>query len=239
MNGINIKILILLLTATLLLILSGINCRDPHDFEPDPDTLLDPPAAPQLLSPENDYVYMATSDPFYIYIDFNWTEISDAEEYTLELAIDTFAPINYAAPSNQWTIIVRDTYRLCDYAWKVRAYSPTWKFYTDWSETRSFQARWQPDGPDLFYPPNHQQFLLDSLPEVIDLIWHSISEAEFYKVLVISNSDTLMNEYTFDTCSVILADTTGVFWWKIRAGNAKWQHESRWSDQWYFSVDLR
>src|SRR4030042_3992271 len=232
-------ILLLLLTATIFLMLSVINCRDPYDFEPNPDTLLDPPAAPQLLSPENNYVYMAISYPFNIYIYFNWTEISDAEDYTLELVIDTFAPVYYAATSNQWTIILMDRYRFCDYSWRGRAYSAAWKFYTSWSETRSFEARWQPDGPPLIYPPNNHQFIIDSLPEVVDLQWQSIADEEYYNILVGQNFDTLMYDFSNDTCYAFLAETTGTFWWQIRAGSPKWQYESNWSNRWYFVIDLR
>jgi hypothetical protein len=232
-------ILTLFLTIIMLMLFSNVNCRDPHDFEPNPDSLLDPPPAPALLSPDNEYVYMAAANPFFIYVDFAWSEVADAEEYSLELTIDTFAPVYYPTTSPQWTILLMDSYRLCDYSWRVRAYSAAWKFYTDWSETRYFEARWQPDGPELFYPANYQNFTFNSLPEVVDLEWRSIADENYYEILVGRASDTLLRTYVSDTFSVFLAETTGTFWWQIKAGNIKWQLESRWSSKWYFIINVR
>ena len=240
MNNLKTIILLLLLTMTLLIVMSGVNCRDPHDFEPDIDTLLDPPAPPELLSPESAYVYMATTYPyFYIYVDFSWTEVSGAEEYSLEVTVDTFAPVIYPTTDQAWTIIIMDTYRLCDYSWRVRAYSAAWKFYTEWSETWTFEARRQPDGPELVYPSNNQQFMIDSLPEAVDLGWRSIYDEDYYEIAVGKAFDTLSQVYANDTFSTFLAETTGIFWWQVKAGNPMWQCESKWSDKRYFIVEIR
>lgn len=218
---------------------SGVNCRDPHDFEPDQDTLLDPPAAPQLLEPDENYVYMATTWPsFYVYVNFSWAEVSGAEEYTLELAIDTFAPAQYPLVENQWTLLIMNASHLGNYWWRVRAYSALWKFYTEWSETGHFEARRQPDGPELLYPANNQQFTFDSLPEAVTFQWRSVADETYYEIMIGYNTDTLSLEFANDTCSAIAAETTGVFWWQVRAGSQNWQCASRWSGPRYFIINL-
>ena len=54
------------------------SCKDPNEFKPDFDSLIPPPAPPQLLSPEEGHFFMIESIPFYCFIRLTWTDIDQA-----------------------------------------------------------------------------------------------------------------------------------------------------------------
>jgi hypothetical protein len=115
-------------------------CKDPHDFEPELDSLIPPPEAPQLISPSDSagWVYIEALGP--VLVDFNWTEVEGVEYYELQLGVDTtFSdPSIYKISYNNISIafLPRIVY------WRVRAASSRWTWFTDWSEIRYCRIWW-------------------------------------------------------------------------------------------------
>lgn len=115
-------------------------CKDPDEYAPYQDSLISPPAAPQLLNPPDDtgWVYIEALGP--VIVDFEWTPIQDAEHYDLYLYADTTYtdPVTYKVSDNAVTIafLPRRVY------WRVRASSSRWTWFTDWSEIRYFRVWW-------------------------------------------------------------------------------------------------
>ncbi len=211
-------------------------CKDPNDYAPPEDSLLEPPDPPQLISPANDYTFMVQTFPFNMYIDLDWTAVDQAEVYEIEHTIDTFPPITDYSETNSWTIVIRDTYRLCDHYWRIRATSSNWVWWTDWSEKWHFDARWRPSAPQHIYPPDDTTFYVDSLPAVIEIRWDTLQDEEFYEVMIFE--DTLL----YDQIVVLSNSYTAHIYdtlrysWQVRAGSSNWQYYSYWSNLWYFWV---
>lgn len=133
--------LILFITA---LFNTNPGCRDPYEFAPEPDTLIPPPNPPRLVSPPDDTGYVLTNIPGLdvVQIDFIWNAIIDAEYYEFHISSeptfnDTFTRIyelSYNTLDSIFTISCTG-----DHFWRVKASSPRWTWFTDWSETRRFR----------------------------------------------------------------------------------------------------
>jgi len=115
-------------------------CKDPDEYAPHPDSLISPPAAPQLLNPPHDtgWVYVPAQGP--VIVNFEWTSVQGAEYYELHVYADTTYtdPVTYKVSYNAVIIafLPRPVY------WRVRASSSRWTWYTDWSEIRYFRVWW-------------------------------------------------------------------------------------------------
>jgi len=211
-------------------------CKDPNDYAPPEDSLLTPPGPPELIAPANNYTFMAQTFPFNIYIRLEWIPVDEAEVYEIEHTIDTFPPITDYSDSNAWTIAVRDTYRLCDHYWRVRATSSNWIWWTDWSEKWHFDARWRPAAPQQLYPPDDTTFYVDSLPIEVVIRWDTLQDEEFYEVII--HEDTLLYDQLIipnNFYKIYICDSVQ-YSWQIRAGSSNWQYFSYWSDLWHFWV---
>jgi hypothetical protein len=216
----------------------SLRCKDPDDFETIGDTLLFPPAPPALITPSDGYVFMADGWPVHVELELEWSAIDSAEFYEIERVVDTFPPSIVTSTLNRWSIYINDTYWLCDHYWRVRAACSQWKYYTEWSEQRHFEARWRPFGPTLQYPPHDTIFLVDSIYPEIELQWSVVQDEEYYEVSIYKDS-LLYDQVIVGQNSFIASVDTGRYSWKIRAGSSKWQMWSYMSDEWNFELRYR
>ena len=119
-------------------------CKDPYEFAPEPDTLIPPPNPPRLVSPPDDTGYVVTNIPGLdvVQIDFIWNAIIDAEYYEFHISseptfIDTLTAIYILSYNTLDSVFTRSN--IGDHYWRVKASSPRWTWFTDWSETRRFR----------------------------------------------------------------------------------------------------
>lgn len=115
-------------------------CKDASEFERPNDSLVEPPAAPILISPPVDTEYILLQNPGYVNVFFTWNSVIGAEYYQLEYSVDE----NFGS-SSMFTInsteLVESFTEPVDLYWRVRAHSDYWTWFTDWSETWYFRIR--------------------------------------------------------------------------------------------------
>ena len=132
---------LLLLLIVLLHIYPG--CKDPGEYEPEVDSLIDPPEPVRLIYPPDDTGYVKTTAQPILEIDFIWNAIIDAEYYEFQMSSEsTFNDsytTTYTMAYNTLNITGIST---GNHFWRVRASSPCWTWFTDWSEIRFFRV-WQ------------------------------------------------------------------------------------------------
>lgn len=118
----------------LVLVLLLLACKDPQGFEPDEREKLDPPPAPALTHPADRELIMNYAYPQDQVL--RWEPVPGALSYEVELYYDSSLSLKrlYAAlddvPGSQSVVSFRSH---GTYFWRVRAESPNWKWYTDWS----------------------------------------------------------------------------------------------------------
>ena len=127
--------ILFLFTAILGMSLDS-GCKNPEEYKPPEDSLIPPPAPPQLIIP-NDSAFFSMTPGSNIDIYFEWSNITDADFYEIEFSDNpTFTnSTRYKYYTHSATINFTE---LGKYFWHVRAYSPLWTWYTNWSETRYF-----------------------------------------------------------------------------------------------------
>ena len=114
-------------------------CKDPSGFAPGDDPKPDPPEPPVPVYPlegESTEEYGYPQD-----VVFQWQPVAGAFFYEIEVYTDSV--LN---PGNQYGAVgsITETqagvgfHTYGTYYWHVRAGSPNWKWYTDWSELISF-----------------------------------------------------------------------------------------------------
>jgi len=131
----------LLLIFIIILFIINTGCKDPNEFEPDVDSLVDPPGPVSLVYPPDDTGYVKTLINPTLDIDFLWNAILETEYYEFQMSrestfIDTLTRV-YKIPYNTLNISGIST---GDHFWRVRASSPHWTWFTDWSEVRFFRV---------------------------------------------------------------------------------------------------
>jgi hypothetical protein len=111
-------------------------CKDPHDWQPG-DPQGPPPGPTEILSPRADTGFLGPQQMVRIV----WRAVSGAEEY--ELQWDTTA--EFTNPSRQLyysasiDFLARvTTSNSTPYYMRVRAGSPAWTWWTEWSPTHMF-----------------------------------------------------------------------------------------------------
>ncbi len=125
------------------LIISGPNCRDPHEYEPPFDSLIPPPDAAQLISPVNNAVFSYDIwKPYPNDIEMIWTAVPGTQYY--ELKIDTDPNLPGKAERVEDSTFIFAVSANGKYYWQVRAYSRNWTWYTEWSEKRTFISIYSP-----------------------------------------------------------------------------------------------
>jgi len=139
MSYLRIAIRIFFVFAIIIFYSINPGCKDPSEFEPEVDSLVKPPGPIRLIYPPDDTGYVGTT-AHPVQIDFIWNAIVDAEYYEFHLSSestfnDSFNNI-YILPFNTFS----DTgFSTGDHFWRVRASSPRWTWFTDWSEVRRFR----------------------------------------------------------------------------------------------------
>lgn len=128
---------IIFLSAIILCINLNPGCKDPDEYAPPQDSLVQAPAPPQLITPpDSDVVSLTMGLGVDVY--FEWSAIADAEFYEIDVSNDEAFSIviqHHKVYAHSATL----TFDFPgDYFWRVRAYSPLWTWYTIWSEARYF-----------------------------------------------------------------------------------------------------
>jgi hypothetical protein len=204
------------------------SCRDPYDYEPQPDSLVRPPAAPTLLYPPDSFVFM-TETP-YVGIIMQWYAVDSAEKYLLEFGSDT---ILVDTPS--WAGY--DNVEFGPYRWRVKAGSSRWTGgYTEWSETRYFDTRPKPE-PPLLIEPFNDTVINDSLPRDLLFIWKSVDDARFYEFQLFLDNDLIYHEIYSSTECTMYIEYPGRYYWHVKASDPHWQYDTAWSELWSFRVN--
>ena len=240
----NVVIVNLVMVCVLMTVVFDTGCKDPHEYEPPEDTLLTPPGPPLLVHPPDDFVFMdpeaLPGESFSISVQLDWDEVAQAELYELELITDTLPPNTIYCDSNQWYFLIsNDTTKLCDYSWRVRAYSSAWQYFTEYTEQRHFEARWRPFAPQQRYPLYNENIHVDSFPAQIDFVWFRTQDEEFYELRIFRDTVLINNPIVPDTHYLATVSDTGSYTWQVRADNQYWQYPSFWSPLWYFTVRQR
>ena len=181
-------------------------------------TLLSPPIAPVLFSPQDDTTNVNLTPTLY------WLPVQYAQTYRIQLAdnpafnnmiinigslTSTQYPISTALQNNTW------------YYWRVNAtngagtspFSPVWKFKTVISPPVA--------APTLLSPPNGAT----NQSVTLTLDWNDVFGSQGYRVLVASDSlfistpvDTIIAPSQFTVPAGRLNPTTP-YYWKVRAYN--------------------
>jgi len=141
----------LILSITALFIINT-GCKDPYEFAPEPDTLIPPPNPPRLVYPPDDTGYVLTNIPGLdvVQIEFIWNAIIDAEYYEFHISSeptfnDTLTRIYELSYNTLDSIFTRSS--TGDHFWRVKASSPRWTWFTDWSEVRRFRIWYSGPAP--------------------------------------------------------------------------------------------
>jgi len=128
----------------LLVNINHIACKNPHDYEPQFDSLYPPPVPPQLISPVNDTV-IVYYEPYPHDIVLEWNPIVEAEYYQLQIVNDSTQFLEAPVIKIESTSMVNTLIHKGFYYWHVRAYNHEWTWFTDWSETWHFYTWYCPN----------------------------------------------------------------------------------------------
>jgi hypothetical protein len=124
-------------TFILLLFFIHSGCMDPTEYKPDePPEKSEPPDPPIILLPESDTVFRCYQNHVVV---CDWTLIEGAQAY--EMQIDTISNFSSSYPhgASPPTPVLLSVYPpMTTYFLRARAYSSSWIWYTDWSDTRRF-----------------------------------------------------------------------------------------------------
>jgi hypothetical protein len=136
-----IKLLIVFFIIVLLNVSTG--CRDPHDFEPQFDSLVSPPDAPLLLLPPDDtIIWCHMGHPLPFDIELHWASVANAQYYEIDISTDPTFPDARDRVSD--TLYIFKVQYIGKYYWRVRAYNRSWTWYTSWSEVWNFTTKYSP-----------------------------------------------------------------------------------------------
>jgi len=112
------------------------NCRNPHEWQPG-DPQVPPPGPTEIIAPPADTGFIGPQK----LVRIDWRAVSGAENY--ELQWDTTA--KFTNPSSQLYdsapiefLAKVTTSNSTPYYMRVRAGSPAWTWWTDWSPTHMF-----------------------------------------------------------------------------------------------------
>lgn len=121
-------------------------CRLPGLWEPDQDSIIDPPTSPRLLQPGVDTVIWYQKA---VYVPFDWTLVEDAEEYQIDAdTAGSFVTSMMTTVETPPVIVSRfvglGVHQFQTYYGRVRAVNRRWRNgVTGWSETRTFTLKYQ------------------------------------------------------------------------------------------------
>jgi hypothetical protein len=120
----------------ILCLITALRCRDPRDWQPG-DPQGPPPGPTEIIAPPADTGFLGPQE----LVRIDWRAVSGAEQY--ELQWDTTA--KFTNPSSQLyesapiDFLARvTTSNSTPYYMRVRAGSPAWTWWTDWSPTHMF-----------------------------------------------------------------------------------------------------
>ena len=122
--------------GVILGMISVMQCRDPHDWQPG-DPQIPPPDPTEIIAPPADTGFLGPQQMVRI----DWRAVSGAANY--ELQFDTTAKFTnpssgiYDSPPLEFLARVT-TSNSTPYYLRVRAGSPAWTWWTDWSPTHMF-----------------------------------------------------------------------------------------------------
>ena len=137
-------------TFFVFLLLAGIVCMDPSEYEPeDPPQKVDPPEAPLMLLPEPDDEYRCMNT---CWVSFDWSYVEGAQGYEIQISPDSTFMNAFPYPAYGSGALHELTFHAprITYYCRVHAYSSEWTWYTAWSETRRFHLL--PVAGDTIFP---------------------------------------------------------------------------------------
>jgi hypothetical protein len=230
-------LLCVLFLVTVFFIPSG--CKNPDEYKPPEDTLLTPPDAPTPQAPADSFVFMPGGLPTYIRLD--WTPVSGADIYQLEVTFRDYNPTVTELTDNSYVLGINDTGKMGDYRWRVRAAGTGWKGgYTSWSPAKSFGVRFRPPPPNLVYPANGETIYIDSLPGGnLTFSWNRVQDEQYYEMEVLEDSAVIFGGIVSDTFYQLTIEDTAFYQWQLRAGSSHWELMTPWTGYWDFYVVRR
>ncbi len=226
---------IILPLILLITLIFTINCKDPNTYKPPVDSLLPPPPPPELLTPPDSFIHIPRYGNRLL---FSWKSIEGAEFYEINYVdLNTMKEWSYKLKKDSIAQNWQGYYSR--FTWRVRAYSPTWEYYTDWSPIRYYEVDSEPfDPPTLIYPPDDTIFYVETLPVNLQLIWSEVSRAKFYDVIVYFLGNIIYEYPVNTTHTVISIDSVATYNWCVRANSPLWEFPTDWAYG-TFTVQLR
>jgi hypothetical protein len=124
------------MTAACAFLFITLQCHNPDEWKPG-DPQGPPPDPPKLYLPQSDTSFSGGS---VIDVVFDWEALAQATIYEVQTdTLTTFSTGSITSTTTpRATIGLRRTKYRQYYYGRVRAGSPAWTWYTDWSETRRF-----------------------------------------------------------------------------------------------------
>jgi hypothetical protein len=228
----------LIITAAAVIVLVVLSmpsgCKDPNDFEPG-DTLVDAPAPPTAIAPQDSYLYMPTGFPFYVTL--QWNVVDSAEVYQVELTRQGDSATIRNVDSSYYVIGFTDDTRFGDYLWRVRASSGHWVGgYTGWSSYYHFGVDYQPFWPMIIRPAPSESLILDSFPQPVTMEWNRVRDETKYDIMIYLDSIAYYEGSVDDTMFNYWFYEPGHFYWQVRANSQHWQMPGRWAYSDYYIV---
>ena len=169
----------------------------------------------------------------------SWEEMTKAEEYQYQVALDEEFGTKIAAASGttEGQVVAVELYLGVDYYWRVRAIEP---LPSQWSDTKMFATVLGPGGArPVPHSPEFGQ--VDVLLQPV-LQWSGLADATGYELQVAENCDfgnlvidkTGANKLGAETAYAVTSDlkTDTDYCWKVRAVSSN--SESPWSDTSHF-----
>ena len=231
----------LIITAAAVIVLVVLSmpsgCKDPNDFEPG-DTLVDAPAPPTAIAPQDSYLYMPTGFPFYVTL--QWNEVDSAEVYQVELTQQGDSATIRNVDSSYYVIGFTDDTRFGDYLWRVRASSGRWiGGYTGWSVYSSFGVDDQPFFPTIIRPAFSESLFVDSLPAPVMMEWNRVRDESRYDIKIFRDTTTYFESSISDTLFEFWVEDTGYYSWRVRAYSPRWQMPGRWAFSVFYVMQMK
>lgn len=193
-------------------------------------TYMNPPAAPQLLSPTNGAAMQPTS------LTLTWIASPTAQTYHIQLAAD--AGFTTLILNDSTLVSVSKSVSILNnsqtYHWKVRAKNAGG--WSTWSDVWTFSTVMAlPAAPTLLSPPNYNY----DQPNILTLQWNAVNGADNYQCLVATDwqfNNVIFNNEQIITPSVQVGplENNKQYYWQVRAANqAGW---GQWSNYWTFTT---
>ncbi|MBN2541817.1 hypothetical protein JXI42_03040 [bacterium] len=188
------------------------------------------PPPPELRFPEPGTTFV---DPNF---SFHWWEVYDADEYTIQVASDSyFIDIEYETDTDSNEVTCDESLEDGIYYWRVKVANNS-GYYSDWSNCWVFAVGEDtpPDVPELEYPDD-STIVRSGMPI---FSWSRSPGADRYQFQISKTerfTSTVMDTMVIVTYCEPSLLSTDFYYWRVRAFSPEGIY-SQWSEVWTFST---